>query len=91
MAYKTESAVKASAFMRYAKKVEREELKRNGCSRASVTFTCNTFLMEHGARIEEIQGDTLYISGDWRNALREGAKARKPNAKVDAPSGAIAE
>ena len=74
MAYHTERAVKASTFARYAKKAERDEVTKNGRARAAVTFSCNSFLMQHGARIEGIRGDTLFISGDWHTALREGAK-----------------
>ena len=74
MTYKIEQAVKASTFSRYVKKVEHDEMKARGRSRAGVTFSCNTFLMEHGARIEEIQGDMLFISGDWKKALRDAAR-----------------
>jgi hypothetical protein len=81
MAYQRWRAVKAATFSRYAKKVEREELEKHGTTRAEVSFSNNSSLMRHGARIEEIQGDVLYISGDWHKALREGAKIKTPKEK----------
>ena len=73
-------AVKSSTFDRYVRKVEREEIAARGISVGSSWFSCNSCLMEHGARIEEIRGNVLLISGDWRKALREGAMAKKGGA-----------
>jgi hypothetical protein len=73
MTFHTLQSVNAGTFSRYARRVERKETAKHGRSLTATTISSNSSLIKYGARIEEIHGETLLITGDWRKAIREAA------------------